>query len=155
MPIPTPEQLAAFADAPTQLSAALTGLDNVQIHFAPVEGEWSINEIIVHLADAEVFYYERMRKTIAEDTPNISSFDENAFASRLSYSTQSFGLGLALFAALRNSSAALLAILPPEAWERACNHPERGVMTLYDLFAAISGHSSAHLEQIEHLKQTM
>lgn len=155
MPIPTPEQLAAFADAPTQLSAALTGLDNVQIHFAPVEGEWSINEIIVHLADAEVFYYERMRKTIAEDTPNISSFDENAFASRLSYGTQSFGLGLALFAALRNSSAALLAMLPPEAWERACNHPERGVMTLYDLFAASLGHSSAHLEQIEHLKQTM
>lgn len=155
MPIPTPEQFDAFAAAPTQLSAVLTGLDNVQIHFAPAEGEWSINEIIVHLADAEVFYYERMRKAIAEDTPIIYGFDENAFAARLSYSTQSFGLGLALFAALRNSSAALLATLPPEAWERACNHAERGIMTLYDLFAASLGHSNAHLEQIEHLKQTM
>lgn len=155
MPVPTPEQLAAFADAPTQITAALTGLDNVQIHFSPAEGEWSINEIIVHLADAEVFYYERMRKTIAEDSPSISSFDENAFASRLSYSTQSFGLGLALFAALRNSSAALLAMLPPEAWERACDHPERGVMTLYDIFTASLGHGNAHLEQIEKLKATM
>lgn len=155
MPVPTPDELETFAAAPEQITAALTGLDNVQIHFSPAEGEWSINEIIVHLADAEVFYYERMRKTIAEDSPSISSFDENAFASRLSYSNQSFGLGLALFAALRNSSAALLATLPPEAWERACDHPERGVMTLYDLFTASLGHSNAHLEQIEKLKQTM
>jgi len=155
MPIPTPEQLDAFAAAPTQLSAALTGLDDTHIHFVPAEGEWSINEVIVHLADAEVFYYERMRKTIAEDQPDILGFDENAFAARLSYRSQSYGLGLALFAALRNSSAALLGTLPPEAWERTCNHPERGVMTLYDLFAASLGHSSTHLEQIEHLNQTM
>lgn len=155
MPVPTPEQLDAFAAAPEQVSASLIGLDNVQIHFAPAEGEWSINEVIVHLADAEVFYYERMRKTIAEDSPIICSFDENAFAANLSYRTQSFGLALALFTALRNSSSALLATLPPETWERACDHPERGVMTLYDLFTASLGHSSAHLEQIEKLKQTM
>jgi hypothetical protein len=125
------------------------------LSFSPSEGEWSINEVIVHLADAEVFYYERLRKTIAEDKPAIHAFDENAFAEKLNYRSQDRGLALALFAALRNSSAALLPTLPPETWERACDHPERGVMSLYDLFEASLGHSTAHLEQIERLKATM
>lgn len=155
MPVPTQEQFEAYAAAPEQFAAALSGLSETQMAFSPTEDEWSINEIIIHTADAEVFYYERLRKTIAEDTPSINAFDENAFQQKLIYRSQSRGLGLALFAALRNSSSALLSTLPPETWERTCIHPKRGPLSLYDLFVSSLGHSTAHLEQIEHLKATM
>lgn len=155
MPVPTQEQFDAYAAAPEQFSAILSGLSETQMSFSPTEDEWSINEIIVHTADAEVFYYERLRKTIAEDNPSINAFDENAFTQRLIYRSQSRGLGLALLAALRNSSSALLSMLTPEAWERTCIHPKRGTLSLYDLFVSSLDHSTEHLAQIEHLKATM
>lgn len=154
MPVPTPKQLDGYEMAPSSIMAALEGLDEAQIRQAPAENEWSIHEIVIHLADSEAVGYMRLRMAIAEDNPLLPVYAEAAWAQRLKYEVQARGLALALFANLRAASAALLRTLTAEEWERAATHPERGRMSVCDLFELYSEHGEIHLQQIEHIKQT-
>jgi uncharacterized damage-inducible protein DinB len=79
MPSSTPEQLTHYENAPSQVIAALEGLNATQLHHRPAEGEWSIHEIVIHLADSEVMGYARLRKTLAEEDAILAVYDEAQF----------------------------------------------------------------------------
>ena len=42
-------------------------------------GRWPVRVLLGHLADAELVYTYRVRRTIAEDAPVLALWDENAF----------------------------------------------------------------------------
>ena len=155
MPVPTIEQINAFEAIPSLIIAALAGLSESQLHEEPAPGEWSIHEVVIHLADSETFGFERIRKTIAEETPELQVYDEDAWARKLHYQRQEQHLALALFAAQRRSTAALLRMLPQEVWERTAIHPERGQVDLFDIFTIYLEHGGIHLAQIKHIKQCL
>ncbi len=148
---PSQEQFNAFADAPRQFSTLLAQLSEQHIYHQPDNGEWSIHEVIIHIADAETVGFWRFRRTLAEPGSTLAVYDEAAWATQLSYTRQRRDLALTLFTALRASSVELLRSLPDEAWERTSIHPERGVISLYDLFLVYLEHSTLHLQQIEQL----
>ena len=150
--IPTIEQINTFESVPSLIISALTDLSESQMHVVPVSGEWSIHEVVIHLGDSETFGFERLRKTIAEEKPVLQVYDEDAWAKNLSYQRQERHYALALFSAQRRSTAALLRMLPPEAWQRTAIHPDRGEITLYDIFITYLEHGEIHLAQIEQLK---
>jgi DinB superfamily len=155
MPRPTPEQIDAFETAPAQIASAIEGLSETEMHFIPAIGEWSIHEIVIHLADSEAGGYWRLRKTLAEKEATLPMYDQDAWMHSLSYRIQDRRLAMQLFAALRASNAALLRLVPEHAWERTSVHPENGEMSVYDLFNLYVDHSNAHLKQIERLKQAL
>lgn len=152
---PTIEQINAFESVPSLVISALAGLSESQMHAVPAPGEWSIHEVVIHLGDSETFGFERLRKTIAEEKPALQVYDEDAWARNLSYQRQERHLALALFSAQRRSTAALLHMLPSEAWKRTAIHPERGEISLYDIFTIYLEHGKIHLAQIEHIKQAL
>ncbi len=154
MPIATPAQIERYEKAPSQVVAALEGLDEAHIHHIPAEGEWSIHQIVVHLADSETLGYWRLRKTLAEEGSTLPVYDEATWAQKLSYQTQERGLALALFSSLRASTTALLRSLPADAWALTSNHPEHGTIKVYDLFNIYLDHAEIHLQQIERIKQS-
>ncbi len=154
IPTPTIEQINAFEAMPSRIISALTGLSESQFHAVPVLGEWSIHEVVIHLGDSETFGFERLRKTIAEEKPTLQVYDEDAWARNLSYQRQERHFALALFSAQRRSTAALLRTLSPEIWRRTAVHPERGEISLYDIFMTYLEHGEIHLAQIEQLKQS-
>jgi uncharacterized damage-inducible protein DinB len=155
MPIPTSEQLDTYETTPSRLAAAIKGLNEAQMHYAPAEDEWSIHDIVIHLADSEVGGFWRLRKTLAEENSTLPVYDQEAWARNLSYHLQNSALAIAAFTALRASTAALLRSLPMEAWERTSVHPERGKMSVYDIFELYFEHGDVHLQQIERLKQSL
>lgn len=155
MPVPTPEQLAAYESAPGQIAAAIEGLSKEQLMQTPAPGEWSIHEVLIHLPDSEIFGYERVRKVLAEDMPTLYAYDEEVWARNLLYRAQDRRAALELFRALRHSTAALLRMLPAEAWERRGMHTERGEVSLYDVFHLYLSHGAIHLRQIEQIKQSL
>ncbi|HEY5002327.1 MAG TPA: DinB family protein [Ktedonobacteraceae bacterium] len=153
MPGATPEQIERYDMAPSLVIVALEGLDETHIQHIPAEGEWSIHQIVIHLADSETMGYWRIRKTLAEDNSILPIYDEAAWAQKLSYHSQERTLALALFSNLRASTTALLRSLPAESWELTSNHPEHGKITVYDLFNIYLEHGEIHLQQIERIKQ--
>ncbi|HZT99946.1 MAG TPA: DinB family protein [Ktedonobacteraceae bacterium] len=155
MPAPTSEQLNIYETAPSRVAAAIEGLSEAAMHHKPQAEDWSIHEVIIHLADSETIGFWRLRKTLAEEESTLAVYDEAAWANNLAYHSQNRTLALTLFSALRASTVALLRLLPPEAWERTSLHPERGRMSVYDIFNLYVEHGDVHLHQIQRLKQSL
>jgi hypothetical protein len=155
MPVPTSEQINAYEEAPPRVVAAIEDLSEAEMQYIPAIGEWSIQEIVIHLADSEAVGYWRIRKTIAEAGSILPVYDEEAWARKLSYRIQDRDLAITLFRALRASNAALFRLLPSETWERTSIHPERGEMSLFALFNLFLQHAEIHLQQIERIKQSL
>src|SRR5689334_17780649 len=143
MLVPTSAQLHAYASIPQQIQACVAELDSEQLQATPQPGEWSIQQVLIHLADSEAIGYERLRRIIAENQAQLLTYDESGWSQKLFYHQQDPQLALELFTLLRRANAALLNLLPAETWERTGQHEESGEMSLYAAFQVYLNHALA------------
>jgi hypothetical protein len=139
------ELVAAYEQGIDDLRSAVVGMTAEQVRARPVPGKWSTVECVGHLADTEVFFTDRIVRTIALDRPLLMSADEKLYIERLDY--QSFDLEeqLALFTALRRHAVRILRAQPPEAWHRTAVHSGSGLLTLRQLVLQAVRHLRHHL----------
>jgi hypothetical protein len=105
------------------------------------------------LADSETNSYVRLRRLIAEPAgTTIAGYDEAHWAEALAYD-RPIAASLAVFIAVRASSAELLdtmlPTLPDDVWDRVGQHTESGPYTLHDWLRIYADHGEAHAAQIE------
>ena len=103
--------------------------------------------VVHHLADSESNAYLRMRKLLAEDGPLVQGYDEGEYARRLHYD-RPVETSLAVFRAVRASTAELLDVLSDEEWGRAGTHSESGPYAMDDWLEIYAAHAFDHAEQI-------
>lgn len=115
----------------------------------PKRGEWSMVEVLAHLADAEVAFAFRLRTMIAERKPLLVVWDQEAWADGLRYNRRDPRGLLAAFRALRDSNLAILRALPRPRWRLAGRHPEYGTIRVDQLVAHYAEHDLNHLRQLE------
>ncbi len=127
----------------------LQGTDREQWQRAPAPNEWSIRQIIFHLADSEANYHIRLRKAVAEPGGMVVAYDQNLWNEALDYPGHGTDEALELFRLLRASSYRLLVQLPEKAWTNWVQHSERGKLTLDELLSGSESHVAEHIEQIE------
>ena len=141
----TAELIAAYERGIDELRAAVAGMTKEQVLARPVPGRWGTQECVGHLADTEVFFTDRIVRTVAMDRPLLMSADEKVYIERLDY--QSFNLEEqpALFTALRRHTARILRAQPPEAWSRTAVHSQSGLLTLRQLVLQAVRHLRHHL----------
>jgi uncharacterized damage-inducible protein DinB len=128
------------------LRQAVAGLSREELLAAPIPGKWSTQQVVLHVADAEAAFADRMRRIIAEDRPMLLAWDENHFAARLHYEEQSVEDALEIIALTRRQIARILRALPDADFNRTGQHSVRGGQSLRD----VMGFATAHLEH--HLK---
>ena len=63
------EFLAAYVQGIDDLRSAVAGMAPEQALARPVPGKWSTVECVGHLADTEVFFTDRIVRTVAMDRP--------------------------------------------------------------------------------------
>lgn len=134
-----------FASGPAQLRAACAGLTPQELQARPGPGQWSIHEVVVHVADMDAIALDRMKRIIAEDNPTLLSADETAYAQRLMYHEQSLEDALALIEVGRRQFARVLRQLPREAFDRFGTHNVAGRVTLSELVQSYADHLEHHL----------
>jgi hypothetical protein len=141
----TAELVAAYEQGIVDLRSAVAGMTAEQVLARPVPGKWSTVECVGHLADTEIFFTDRIVRTVAMDRPLLMSADHKQYIERLDY--QSFDLDeqLALFSALRRHAARILRAQPPEAWRRTAVHSGLGLLTLRQLVLQSVRHLRHHL----------
>jgi hypothetical protein len=66
---------------PVVLRALVEGIDDARLRRPPAPGEWAIIEVVAHLADTEERALGRVRRMLAEDTPRLEPFDQEALYS--------------------------------------------------------------------------
>lgn len=140
------ELIAQYAAGPTTLRQAIAGLSDEQILAHPIPGKWSIQELVIHVVDADFVGMDRMKRVIAEDNPRLLAFDENRWLERLHPSEQSVADSLVLFETGRRQMVRILERLPDEAFARTGEHSERGPLSLETLVQTFVNHLAHHLK---------
>ena len=91
--------------------------------FIPAPGEWSIHELILHMADSESIGAHRIRKLIAEPGSTLMPYDEAQWARALHYIDQNADDALQSFRLARQMTHHLLKTLPEEVFTHTVIHP--------------------------------
>jgi hypothetical protein len=105
--------------------AALAECPREAWEFKPAPNEWSVHEIIIHMADSETIGAVRARKLIAEPGSTLMPYDETGWAVRLNYAKQNLEDALQTFRLARQTTYNVLKIVPDSVFEHQVFHPER------------------------------
>jgi len=146
------ELVEQYANGAEKLTMAIRGLTAEDLTCRPAAdagvGQWSIHEVVIHLADAEQVVADRMKRVIAEENPVLLAFDENKWIANLQYDKQSTHDGAEIVKLVRWQMSAVLSALPGKAFERSGMHSEAGKKTLSDLIKGAIHHLEHHLKFI-------
>lgn len=157
--MPTREQrpvyIARIRALPGELEAAANGLSEAQLDFTPAPGEWSIRQIVHHLADAHLNAMMRMKLALTEDRPTIKPYDQNRLAELADSAAAPVAVSLMILRGLHERWALLMESLDDDQWARPFMHPERGEQTVAELLDYYAGHGEVHLQQIAQNKAAM
>jgi len=143
--------IVRFAAAPGNLQATIAAIPEEALDRSPGAGEWTVRQIVCHLADAELVGAVRLRMVLGQDEPTLPLYAQEGWAERMHYAAAdpaALAQALHQFWTLREGTTRLLRRAAPEAWEAVGMHPLRGRMSLKDLVLLYAGHAEDHIDQI-------
>jgi len=140
--------IAAYSQGIDDLKTAVEGMSCEQVLARPIPGKWSTLEVVSHLADTEIYFTDRIERTLAIERPLLIAVDERPYPERLNYQEFDLAEQLDLFTALRRHAARILRKQPPKAWERRAIHTETGLVTVRQLVLQPIRHVNHHLRFI-------
>jgi DinB superfamily len=125
------------------------------LHRRPSAGEWSVLELVGHLADAEMVMSGRFRWTISQDEPPLLGYDQDQWVARLRHNEAHPDELLAVFSALRAANLRLWRRSTPKDRDRVAMHAERGPESYGLMFRMLAGHDRFHLNQMRDTLRTV
>ena len=99
-----------------RLRQAVAGLSLEELTARPGPGDWSILELVIHLADSDSIAIDRMKRMLIEDNPPLLYADETAYVRLLASHEQSLEDALTLFE-----------LGPPSVHPRVAGPARRGI----------------------------
>jgi hypothetical protein len=147
------ELIEEYGQGYEMLRKSIEGLTEEELRFKPAPDKWSINLILIHLADSELVSTQRIKKVLAEEEPILFSVDQDAWADGLGYDQLDREQYLQLFKLLRSSLLPILKSLSPEQVERVGVYPDAGKFTIKQLLEYRVKHVQDHLSQIEQVRK--
>ena len=146
------ELIAVIVGAPRALRQAIEGLSEEQL--GARYRNWSVRQIVNHLADSHVNSYIRFKWALTEELPTIKAYDESRWAALEDSRSGDIAVPLALLDGLHARWAHLLRSMTDEHFSRSFIHPETGqTVTLSAALASYAWHCRHHTAQIVWLRQ--
>jgi uncharacterized damage-inducible protein DinB len=143
------QPLAVQATTATKLEKLIAGVPAAKLRKRPAPDRWSVNEILAHMADAEIAGSFRMRMVLSEPGTPIQAFDQDKWVMVCHYETRNSRNSIEQFRTLRQANLALLKSLTPDQWQHYGIHSERGKETIEQIVRMFAGHDVNHMQQIE------
>jgi hypothetical protein len=144
--------IAEIEAAPRLLRELVGGLSEAELDTK--YKNWTIRQIVHHLADSHVNCYIRFKWTLTEATPTIKAYDETQWSALEDARTGDIGPPLALLEGLHRRWVQLLRSMRPEQFARSFLHPETGKhVSLSAALRSYAWHGRHHTGQIQWLRQ--
>jgi hypothetical protein len=124
--VPAERLLEAYAAGPRRIREAVRDLPATHLAAHPIPGKWSIAEIVLHLADAEIMGAARVRQAVAEPGSTAAGYDQDRWAAGLAYTARDpdeIDDALTLFELLRRTSLPLFARARDGGRDESVVHP--------------------------------
>ena len=147
------DPITVLETTPLLLEGYLNAFFETDFERSYAPGKWTAQDILAHLADAELGLGFRFRQavTLANYTPD--AFDQDLWAKR--YKRLEPALAFETFRALRAWNLALFATFDLEDWNREVDYPFEGIGTVDEMVRFLAGHDLNHLEQLEHIAKAV
>lgn len=156
---PTDEQrnqfIESIAGMPAKLRQAVEGLVLEQLNTPYRLGGWTLQQVVHHLADAEMNAYIRFKSGLTEEHPVAGTFREELWAQLNDYKDTPVETSILLIEALHSRFVTLLLKLLPTDFKRVVTSPTYGDMTLDAALQRYSWHAYHHIAQITSLRERM
>ena len=150
------EQYVNGAETLAQSIRGLTESDLAAVPEAGANvGRWTIQQVVLHLADCDAVFADRMKRVIAEENPSLLEFNENKWTAALHYEAQSTTDAAKLFELTRKQVVIVLRKRPESAFARSGTHSRAGTKTLSDLIQTSVNHLEHHLKFIHQKRAKM
>ena len=134
---------------PKVLPVLLDGLDDERIRWKPPSGNWSILEIVCHLADEEVDDFRtRVQLTLENPEQEWPPIDPEGAATERKYNEANLPEVLDRFLTERATSVTWLRNVVEPDWDKAYQHPRFGPIQAGEVMAAWVAHDHLHMRQI-------
>ncbi len=150
------QTLAALLEAQGRaIGFELRALPPALCRWQPGEDEWSVNETLGHMIEAERRGFNgRIRRILTEERPQLPGWNQVDVAAARRDAEQDPAALLAEFEALRADSLALVRGLSPAQLDRGGEHAQVGWVTVRDLLHEWQHHDRNHVKQIYSIVQS-
>lgn len=144
------EDLEMLRRFPQVLETAVSHLSDEQLDKVGVEGEWTVRQIVHHMADSHMNSFVRLKLILTEDNPPLKPYAEPLWAQLPDVQDVPVSASLLLLKGLHQRWVTLFETLTADQWQRQGFHPELNKpQTPTDLLAGYAQHCRAHLDQLE------
>ena len=145
------EKLELYGRGYDLLKAALAQVPAEAMLFKPEPKEWSVHEVIIHIADSETNAALRARKLIVEPGGTLMGYDQDKWAVELNYHEHDLEDALEATRIARKTTYRLLKTVSEEIFNTHwIKHPEmEGQYTFDKWIDSNSRHIPGHIEQIQ------
>lgn len=138
---------------PSQLRAAVAGLDGEQLDTPYRPGGWTVRQVVHHVPDSHLNAFVRFKWALTEDAPAIKAYDENGWAALPDTRAVPVETALAFLEALHLRWAGLIRALGREALARTFVHPVSGVNRLDETLGMYAWHGRHHVAHVARLHE--
>lgn len=146
------EFIASIEKAPAALRIAVAGLADDQLDTR--YRNWTIRQIVHHVADSHVNSYVRFKWTLTEEHPTIKPYDDGRWAALEDSRSGDVRAPLALLEGLHIRWVQLLRTMTDEQFARSFFHPEsKQSVSLRAALCYYAWHCKHHTAQISWLRR--
>ncbi len=143
------EKIELYGHGYDQLKATLAEVSKEVMKFKPSATDWSVHEIIIHIADSESNAALRARKLISEPGGTLMGYDQDVWANVLKYHENDLEDALEITKLARKTTYELLKRQVDEVFNHSVVHPEYKVPYTFEKWINLySAHIPRHIEQI-------
>ncbi len=141
--------IASLEHLGAALPLAVAGLDAGDARWRGPGGEWSVLEIVTHLADEEVEDFRtRVAMTLRDPDAQWPPIDPEGAAVERRYNDGNLAVATDRFVTERRGSIGWLRGLRDPDWGRTYTHASLGPIRAGDILASWAAHDALHLRQI-------
>ena len=136
---------------PVRVRQATEQLDDSQLDTK--YRNWTIRQIVHHLADSHINCYVRFKWALTEDEPAIKTYDESRWSELPDAQTAPIESSLTLLSGIHHRWGQLLRHLSEEQLTKGFFHPEMNrIVTLSEAVPSYAWHADHHLAQIQWIR---
>jgi|CXWL01.1.fsa_nt_gi hypothetical protein len=145
------DPIEILAETPSWLLERLGSLDIEVLRAPESPGQWSLTQVLAHLADTEIAMGWRARLVLTQEAAPMHGFDQGAWMERFDGANTDPTEAMLAFGTLRSWNLPVWQRVSPEDLARIGHHSERGPQSFDTLRRLAAGHDLRHRRQVERI----
>ncbi len=154
------ELLRLYEQGPDRLEALLKGLSEADLDLSRAPGQWSIRQIVHHMAEGELLWTPLMKSALAQSGSTYirNSYNQETWPETFKYATRPVDSSVALLRSLRTHVLELTQCIPASGehfvmMRTIDGDPEGRKATVGDLIGGMAEHAEEHCEEIRAIRE--